>query len=50
MLRRLLVVTLIAMSLLAGSFLLVETALPTVGPSVVADGGPPPPIPPDTVA
>lgn len=46
MLRRLLVVTLITVSLLAGSFLLIETAIPAISPTVSADGPIPPPPPP----
>jgi len=46
MLRRLLVVTLIAVSLLAGSFFLFSSVLPAPSPTLVAPGGgPPPPIP-----
>lgn len=48
MLRRLTVVTLITLSLLAGSFFLAEQALTPVSPTLVADGWPtpPPPLPP----
>jgi len=46
MLRRLLTITLIALSLLAGSFLLVGTAIPAISSTVSADGPIPPPPPP----
>lgn len=49
MLRRLIAVTLITLSLLAGSFLLIESVTPAPSPTLYAEGGggmPPPPIPP----
>jgi len=49
MLRRLLTITLITLSLLAGSFLLVGTAIPAISPTVRADGGPIPPPPPPPI-
>ena len=49
MARRLIAVTLLALSLLAGSFLLVEAVSTVASPTLLADGGPivppPPPLP-----
>lgn len=49
MLRRMIVVTLIALSLMAGSFLAVEVASAAASPTLLAEGGPivppPPPLP-----
>ncbi len=46
MLKRLIALTLVTLSLIAGSFFLLESLVPTQSPTLVAPGGgPPPPIP-----